>query len=729
MATIVFAFCLGAAAVVAQLELLREYLSLTGGNEVAVGLTLCAWLAAGGLGSLAASRLRRPSWLAAALSFAALAAAYIFGLWLTWGGRAILGAAPGEVVGWLRGFAFAFAAAGPAAFFAGASFALTATAAGKAKVVYVAEAAGSCVAGLFFTTILYRWFTPLTAGVFVLACVAVAAATARAWGARVAAAVVLLLTLAAAFSVATFRGPLLERWFFARSFPGEKVLDYRSSPYGAVVAARRADQYSLYENGLLVASYPDRLAAEETVQPAMLLRPETRRVVLFGGGLTGALAEFAKFPDVQEVVYVELDAALVEAAAATFYPGVDALPGVTFVAGDGRLWARRAASRGERADVVVVAMPTPVSAQVNRYFTAEFFRDVRRLLAPGGLLAFGAPGAANYYPPELADFLSSSRATAAAAFPHVAYLPGERFTFLASDAAVDASAGAYARALRRYDIQNQYLTETYFRYALTTDRVDAAARATSLPADVNTDLKPKALYYGLALWASRVGGAGRRVLTTARGLRLWYIIAFAAALAAPWFIWRRRLGGRPAVALAVAAQGFVEISLEVLIIFGFQVVYGSAYLELALIVGAFMAGLAVGGLLPLPREAGAYRQRLIDIMAFAAMLAFAIPPILYLLSRWGAAPAVVLHLVFGALAFAAGLCGGAQFVVALRAWGERGAGVLYGTDMLGSAAGALVTAVILVPALGIGKAAVAVVALAAAVMTALAAAPRAAEGR
>lgn len=722
---------MGAAAVVAQLELLREYLSLTGGNEVAVGLTLCAWLAAGGLGSLAASRLRRPSWLAAALSFAALAATYLFGLWLTWGGRAILGAAPGEVVGWLRGFAFAFAAAGPAAFFAGATFAFVAAAAGKARVVYVAEAAGSCVAGLLFITILYRWFSPLTAGVLVFACAAgaAAAAVARPRGARVGAAVALLLTLAAACGVAAFRAPLLERWFFSRSFPGEKVLDYRNSPYGAVVAVKRADQYSLYENGLLVASYPDRLAAEETVQPAMLLRPEARRVVLFGGGLTGALAEFAKFPDVQEVVYIELDAALVEAAAATFYPGVDALPGVTFVAGDGRLWARRAAAGGERADVVVVAMPTPVSAQVNRYFTVEFFEDVRRLLTPGGLMTFSAPGAANYYPPDLAEFLSSNRRTAAAAFPHVAYLPGERFTFLASDAPIDASAGAYVRALRRYDIRNYYLTETYFRYALTVDRVDAAAGATSLAADVNTDLKPKALYYGLALWASRVGGAGRRVLTAARGLRLWYIIAFAAALAAPWFIWRRRLGGRPAVALAVAAQGFVEISLEVLIIFGFQVMYGSAYLELALIVGAFMAGLAAGGLLPRPAEPGTYPQRLIDIMAFAAMVALAVPPVLYLLSRWPAAPAVILHVVFGALAFAAGLCGGAQFVVALRAWGERGAGVLYGTDMLGGAAGAVVTAVILVPALGIGKAAMAVVALAAAVMAALAAAPRAAEGR
>jgi len=44
--------------------------------------------------------------------------------------------------------------------------------------------------------------------------------------------------------------------------------------------------------------------------------------------------------------------------------------------------------------------------------------------------------------------------------------------------------------------------------------------------------------------------------------------------------------------------------------------------------------------------------------------------------------------------------------------------------MLGSAAGAVVTAVALVPVLGISKTALAIAALAAAVMVALAAAPR-----
>ncbi|MGD8717988.1 MAG: hypothetical protein PVH29_04105 [Candidatus Zixiibacteriota bacterium] len=733
MPAVVFGFCLGAGAIVAQLELLREYLSLGGGNEIAVGLTLAAWLSAGGVGSLLAPRLVKPSWGAAAASFVALGLAYAFGLGLVWGGRETLGASPGEIVGWLHAFGFAFAVVGPAAFFGGATFALVAAAAGKGRTVYVAEAAGSCVAGLLLTTLLYRWMTPaLSAGALCFCAAAAAVAASRGKGqsksGRGAAVALAALAFAGGVALILFRGPLTERWFFERSFPGEEVLAYRTSPYGAIVATERAGQYSLYENGLLVASYPDRLSAEETVHPAMLLRPEAKRVILFGGGLSGAPAEFDKYPAVEEITYVELDAALVEAAAGTYDPDILAGGRIRHVAGDGRLWARRRARDGVGgADVIIVAMPAPASAQVNRYYTLEFYRDARALLSPGGLLAVSAPGAANYYTPELSAFLSSTRATLAAAFPHVAALPGERFVFLASAEPIDASPSAYGRALGRTGIRNDYLTETDFRYRLTPDRRAEAERAVSADEPPNVDFKPRALYYGLLLWSSRTSDAGRALLTAARGLSLWYIIGFAVLVAAPWFIWRRRLAGRPAVGLAVVGQGFVEAALEVLIIFGYQVVYGAAYLEMALIFGAFMAGLAVGGLLPRTGARTRGRSRLVDILGYTIIIAFALPPVFYLLSRWPGAPAVLVHLVFGGVSFAAGLCGGAQFVVALRTWGERGAGILYGMDMLGSAAGAVLAAAALVPILGIGRAAMAVAAVAAAAMAAVAAAPREAE--
>jgi len=358
---------------------------------------------------------------------------------------------------------------------------------------------------------------------------------------------------------------------------------------------------------------------------------------------------------------------------------------------------------------------------VNRFYTREFFADAKRLLAPDGVLAFGAPGAANYYPPTLAAFLAGERRTAAAAFGRVAYLPGERFIFLCSDGPLDASAPAYARALERTGVRNLYLTPAYFKYRLTADRLAAASRALAAPAPVNADFKPAGLYYGLALAAARAGGAELKVLGAARRVKLWYIFALAAVAVAPWFF-RRRLGARGAAAFAVTVQGFVQLALELLVVFCYQAVYGAAYLELALIVGAFMAGLGVGG--AWPRRGGSDLAALTWAMGCAAALAVALPFVARMLAQWSAAPPACVHLTFGVLAFAAGACGGVAFVAALRSWGGRGVGALYGLDLLGAAASAVVTSVILIPVLGIGQASAAVAVVAAAATVALAAVPR-----
>ena len=54
--------------------------------------------------------------------------------------------------------------------------------------------------------------------------------------------------------------------------------------------------------------------------------------------------------------------------------------------------------------------------------------------------------------------------------------------------------------------------------------------------------------------------------------------------------WRRQW----AVPFTVACTGLSQMMLEVVLIFGFQVLHGSVYAELSVIVTAFMAGLAMG---------------------------------------------------------------------------------------------------------------------------------------
>jgi spermidine synthase len=55
--------------------------------------------------------------------------------------------------------------------------------------------------------------------------------------------------------------------------------------------------------------------------------------------------------------------------------------------------------------VIILNVPDPQTAQLNRFYTAEFFRSARDHLAPGGLLALQLRSSEDYISPDLAEFL------------------------------------------------------------------------------------------------------------------------------------------------------------------------------------------------------------------------------------------------------------------------------------------------------------------------------------
>ena len=110
---------------------------------------------------------------------------------------------------------------------------------------------------------------------------------------------------------------------------------------------------------------------------------------------------------------------------------------------------------------------------------------------------------------------------------------------------------------------------------------------------LNEDLAPICYYYGLALWLSRFYPNLRGVFESAGLVSLWWV-AIPLALAVLLVRWRRGLRrptvhGRPqpggwAVPFAIATIGLAEMTLEVVILFAFQVLHGTIYAEVSLIV-------------------------------------------------------------------------------------------------------------------------------------------------
>ena len=174
-----------------------------------------------------------------------------------------------------------------------------------------------------------------------------------------------------------------------------------------------------------------------------------------------------------------------------------------------------------------------------------------------------------------------------------------------------------------------------------------------------------------------------------------------------------------AIPVVIAGIGLAGMTLQVVLLFAFQVFHGYVYAEVSLIITAFMAGLALGATsgnhllatwLASPEKRA--RQTLMGVQ-----LAIALFSGVFLLMIRLSLPAPTL--VFPLLALLAGMLGGMAFPLALALIKEgrnasHTAGMLYGADLVGGCLGALFSAVLLVPLLGIPQtcAIVALVALA-----------------
>ena len=202
----------------------------------------------------------------------------------------------------------------------------------------------------------------------------------------------------------------------------------------------------------------------------------------------------------------------------------------------------------ERFDVAIVDLPDPSTSQLNRFYTAEFFAEVRRVLAPGGVLAFGLGHYENYVSPELARLLASARRTLAESFPHVLMIPGGRVFFLASDGPLSLDIAA---RLEQRGLHPRLVNRHYLDAMLAPDRLADLDRAVAQPAAPNTDFSPALYYYYLRHWLSQFA-ARSGVLGGVLALLL------AAYLA--------RLRAVPRI---IFAAGFAASALEIVLLLGF----------------------------------------------------------------------------------------------------------------------------------------------------------------
>jgi len=704
---------------VAQVLILRELLVLAQGQELKLALGLWCWLLWVGLGSLAGGRFAAPG--AGPGRLGGLLA--LLGLLLPatiLAGRALPTLAhlpPGQSLPLFTTFLLFVLLLAPFGlvsgyFFPNAVQVLTDTnqnpqgATGRA---YYLETLGAAVGVGLLQILCIGRFANLSLALAVGVLLALAPwLLLRPRSPAVRAAITINLLLLAAALIFAPRLEVLSRTWLN---PGRKIIATVDSPYALLSAQREAGQTSFFANNLWLFTYPDPLTAEHQVQLGLLESPHPRRVLLLGGGVTGLSEQILKTPGLTRLECVELDPFLVKMERQTLaaLSGLPLDPRLQIIYQDAR---RFLAATKNRYDVILMALPEPKNAQLNRFYTREFFRTVSRKLLPGGVFTFALTGAETSLNPLRAAYLAMAYNTLRQVFPDVVAFPGVQTRFFASPTphTLTADPQVLVQRLKARHLTLQYVREYYLLQDFSPWRRRYLNHILSVqPVEVNTDLHPRCYFYDLVLSSFQEGLGAKDLLLALQKLPPWLPwtgLVLAALLAGAGL--RRRPSLAPLYQVMVMGLG--TLALEILVLILYQIRFGSLYRELGLLVAAFMAGMAAGSAL-WSRRANRHKpgpHLLAGLQGGLAVLAVG----LALWLKWGVAfsaaswalPAQAGYILVLA---AAGFAGGGVFALSavhlteITADAPGISGRLYAADLLGATVGTLGVSLIVLPVWGI----------------------------
>jgi spermidine synthase len=722
---------IGLTSIVAQIVLMRELIVVFYGNELSLGITLASWLfwvaiGSWGIGRFFVERIRYRL-VYFALGELLLALFLPLSIFAASAIPLILKASPGEIIGLFPMIYSSLGILAPICLLSGFLFVLgcriyspkSGEGAEQIGYVYVLEAIGATSGGLLSSLVLIQVLPPLyiMLGISLLN---LGVAFSLAWFSEEKKTLLLLPTstlILVVLSIFSFgkakdlcQASLDLRW---RTY---NLLTSRNSIYGNLAVIKQDNTYNFFNNGLYNFTVPDEFTSERIAHFALLEHPEPRKVLLIGGGVSGVLREILKHP-VEKVDYLELDALMITLAkeylsSSKEYALNDKRVEVKNI--DGRLFVRQTHSK---YDLIIVNLPDPFTAQINRFYTVEFFKAAERILREKGILFFGITSSPNYISEEQRNLLVSLNESLKRVFAEVRVIPGDTNYFLGckSKGILTLDYRKLMERLNARKVKAKYVREYYLASELSDERIDyLEGKLLYLPKIMlNYDFRPISYYYDMIMWSAHFESTLVKIFKRISP-NVIYVTAILIYCAILLPIWLKKSihEVRPvAIVTAVATTGFAEMAFQVIILLSFQIIYGYVYYKLSIILTSFMIGLIFGGW---------WASKIIEmgrgnfLNFIEAQICICIYPLILPLIFLGFAGSsgkfstyLGSNIILPFLPIIAGFIGGFQFPLANKLYLQsrdglvKAAGLTYGVDLLGSCLGALLVSVFLLPILGI----------------------------
>jgi spermidine synthase len=679
---------LGFSCILSQLIIIREFLGFFQGNELIIGMILCSWMLLTASGSRFGQSLvripdQRKILLRLLLLQGLLPAISVSLLYLL--EQQIF--PPGMAKGFVTAFLFCMVLLTPLCLVSGMLFTVLSYnlsgISGRSQVsaAYGWEAGGSLVAGLLFSVLLVYLFSTFQIIAMILLVNVVLSGFLFA-DARMELKYYLMTGIPAILACLFLVLPV-DKLVRSIHYRDQELVYFKDTPYGNISVTKTAGQYNFFENNTLLFSTENKIQQEEAAHFALLQHPKPERVLIVSGGITGMTNEVMKYHTVNRMDYFEINPWLVEAERRFINrPAAEILHLFTRD-------ARRYIKESDPAyDVIVVNTPDPSNAQINRYYTKEFFSEAKNAIRNNGIFMTSLSPTVNYMGGEAKEVNQLLYNTLKEVFRTVEVIPGERNYFIASNGPLRLD---IVQAIQTAGIKNDYVQSGYIDDdLLLQNNRQIMNEITSGDPKINLDLEPRAYFLQIRYWLTIFHDQ------TGTEFMLAILLFFVLMAVVVKNMSRNAVG--------IFAGGFAGASSEFLILIIFQSLYGYVYQMLGIIIAFYMAGLTVGTGLGIRLRSGITIRNYLLVQVILLFLVMMIPITSRGISGLNDLPVwagqAVLFIMTAAIAFATGL----EFNIGTRLEKkdpEKVAGNFYGIDLAGAAFGTILVSLFCFPLLGL----------------------------
>ncbi len=708
-----FPFVLGLISTSSQILLLRLFFSLFSGIELTSGIFLSFWLFWIGTGGiiffLISGRLRcKLRWLLSLGTLLPLAVlfSYVFPVLL----RMWLSIGIGEILGVDKIVFTSFWSVSMLGLTLGFSFGLSCfmlplvSKETKISFSYILESLGSFSGGIFFGYILVALFSGLelvlsicllSAVYFLVLCI-VFSRKSIFW-------INLGLILFLIYLLSAEAKGKLSIKLFSHLVKGYTLEEIKDSFYLNTWIIRRSGELGYIEDGVLSFSVPNKEYAEYAVHLNLLQHPHPKDILLISTSGGNLLGEISQYPQAK-VDCIELDfeklKLLKKYLEEDFYRHYEKADIIT-----GDVYYRLKDLK--KYDSVIMNLSSPLNLLLNRFYTREFFKEVKSHLRSPGVFSFSISGSQDYWSPQLLKLVKVLKNTLDEVFEDSFVYPLGNMIFVAANKK-DLILKDYREILKKLSkkhIKTVYFREYYLFDKLSALRLEQFYNSLGLLKikDTNTLMHPLGFWLELVRWSGNFRGLWVRAY---KGLKPALLRFIMAGILTVIFLVVMHFRPRRVILFSLSLGGFSQIIFQILNVFFFQILYGYVYYMMGAIFSAFMLGLSVGAFWAIRRFKMNYFRGYIRTQFFVAIYPLVLICLVLILknSNFSFVDFLGRSVVFLVMPLSAGLCAGLQYVLAnkifLCSWDESIGSLTYGFDLLGSSLGALVMVAFILPILG-----------------------------